>query len=153
MAFTKILIAIDNSPCSHRAAQKGLELSLLLQIPVALVFVIDRSQEIIHTDLEVTPIQRGSFLEEQATKTMNNLISDYTSQHQGNEILKFTPEGLPKDEILATAEKWGADLIIIGTHGRTGIAHLLLGSIAEYVVRHATVPVMVVPEMQKASNA
>lgn len=146
MAFTKILIAVDNSPCSQHAAKKGLVLADLLQLPVAMVYIIDRSQEIIHTDLEVTPIQRGSFLEEQANKTMDKLIADHASPLRAKDILKYTPEGLPKDEILATAEKWGADLIIIGTHGRTGIAHLLLGSIAEYVVRHSKVPVMVVPE-------
>lgn len=146
MAFSKILIAVDSSPCSTHAAQKGLVLADLLQIPVALVFVIDRSQEIIHTDLEVTPIQRGSFLVEQAQKTMQKLIDAHASASRASQILQYTPEGLPKDEILETAAKWGADLIIMGTHGRTGIAHLLLGSIAEYIVRHSKVAVMVVPE-------
>lgn len=151
MAYTKILIAVDSSPCSFQAARKGLELADLIQVPVALVFVIDRSQEIIHTDLEITPIQRGSFLEQQACNTMDKIIEAYGRPSRAGQILQMTPEGLPKDEILASAEKWGADLIILGTHGRTGIAHFLLGSIAEYIVRHAKVPVMVVPE-QSAKN-
>lgn len=146
MAFSKILIAVDSSPCSMMAAEKGLVLADLLQIPVALVYVIDRSQEIIQTDLEVIPIQTGSFMIEQAQKTMEKMIKEHASPSRADQVLQYTPEGLPKDEILQTAEKWGADLIILGTHGRTGLAHLLLGSIAEYVVRHAKVAVLVIPE-------
>ena len=51
-------------------------------------------------------------------------------------------EGDPATEILAAAERIGADLIVLGTHGRTGISRLLMGSVAENVVRRATVPVM-----------
>ncbi|MDQ7858373.1 MAG: universal stress protein [Armatimonadota bacterium] len=53
-------------------------------------------------------------------------------------------EGTPRTEILAVAREIGADLIVMGTHGRTGLAHLLFGSVAEYVVRHAPVPVFTV---------
>jgi hypothetical protein len=56
----------------------------------------------------------------------------------------FTPIGLPKEEILNTAKEWQADLIVMGTHGRTGLLHLVMGSVAEHIVRHATVPVLVV---------
>lgn len=54
--------------------------------------------------------------------------------------------GLPAEGILETAASWGADLIVLGTHGRRGLAHLLLGSVAEAVVRGAAVPVMTVRE-------
>jgi nucleotide-binding universal stress UspA family protein len=54
--------------------------------------------------------------------------------------------GQPAREILATAEKLHSDLIVLGTHGRGGFEHMLLGSVAEKVLRKATCPVMVVPE-------
>ena len=54
-------------------------------------------------------------------------------------------EGTPQKEIISKAIKWNADIIIVGTHGRTGLEHLLLGSVAEYIVRHSPIPVMVVP--------
>jgi nucleotide-binding universal stress UspA family protein len=54
-------------------------------------------------------------------------------------------EGVPYREIHRMAEELGADLIAMGTHGRTGIRHLLLGSVAERVVRTAKVPVLTVP--------
>jgi len=65
--------------------------------------------------------------------------------YNGGEILKFMPEGHPTKDILKTAEIWEADLIVMGTHGRTGLLHLLVGSVAEYIVRHSKIPVMVVP--------
>jgi universal stress protein A len=52
--------------------------------------------------------------------------------------------GEPGPAILAVAEKHHADLIIMGTHGRTGVSRLLLGSVAEYVIRHAACPVLTI---------
>ncbi|MBK7100027.1 MAG: universal stress protein [Sphingobacteriales bacterium] len=43
------------------------------------------------------------------------------------------------------AKDWEADLIVMGTHGRTGLSYLILGSVSEYVIKHSAVPVMVVP--------
>jgi nucleotide-binding universal stress UspA family protein len=53
-------------------------------------------------------------------------------------------EGNPPSEILRVAEETGADLIVMGTHGRTGLARLLMGSVAEQVVRRAPCPVLTV---------
>ena len=53
-------------------------------------------------------------------------------------------EGHPAKEIVKVAKENACDLIVMGTHGRTGIAHLLLGSVAEHVVRHAPCPVLTV---------
>jgi len=52
--------------------------------------------------------------------------------------------GVPATEILRCAEDGGFDAIVMGTHGRTGLTHLLLGSTAERVVRHAPCPVVIV---------
>ena len=54
--------------------------------------------------------------------------------------------GRPQDEIVKCAEDQKADLIIMGTHGRTGLAHFLVGSVAERVVRTSKVPVLTVPQ-------
>ena len=51
-------------------------------------------------------------------------------------------EGDPASMIVRVATETGADLIVMGTHGRTGLRHLLMGSVAEYVVRKATCPVL-----------
>ena len=59
-------------------------------------------------------------------------------------------EGIADREILACAKRVSADLIVIGTHGHTGIAHVLLGSVAERVVRHADCPVLVLRSKRAA---
>ena len=53
-------------------------------------------------------------------------------------------EGSPRATILDVAREIGADLIVMGTHGRTGLAHIFFGSVAEYVVRHSRIPVLTV---------
>jgi nucleotide-binding universal stress UspA family protein len=54
--------------------------------------------------------------------------------------------------IVSVAEEYGADLIVLGSHGRTGMAHLLLGSVAESVVRKAPCPVLTVPMRPEAAR-
>lgn len=72
-------------------------------------------------------------------------------QVEANETMQVTT-GVPAEEILGAARDWGADLIVIGTHGRRGLAHLMLGSVAEAVVRGATVPVMTVRVVQATTK-
>jgi nucleotide-binding universal stress UspA family protein len=54
--------------------------------------------------------------------------------------------GRPDTEIVARAAETKADLIVMGTHGRSGLAHALMGSVAEHVVRHAPCPILIVPQ-------
>lgn len=145
LIFKKILIAVDERPCSHHAAKKGIEIAQSLQVPVALFSVVDRSQEIIPTDLEVKPIQTGTFLEEQARKNIRRVMDRYVADSMKPLVHDMLTEGLPREEILRKLKDWGADLLVVGTHGRKGLAHFLLGSTAEYLVRHAGIPVLVVP--------
>jgi nucleotide-binding universal stress UspA family protein len=61
-----------------------------------------------------------------------------------SEVYRVLQEGSPTEEILRTAEEVQADLIVMGTHGRTGLERLLLGSVAEAVLRQAPCPVLTV---------
>lgn len=53
-------------------------------------------------------------------------------------------EGMPRPTILEVAREVGADLIVMGTHGRTGLTHVVFGSVAEHIVRHSRIPVLTV---------
>jgi nucleotide-binding universal stress UspA family protein len=55
-------------------------------------------------------------------------------------------QGVPARELVRHAQKVGADLVVVGTHGRTGIQHVVLGSVAERVVQHSSCPVLVIPQ-------
>ena len=70
---------------------------------------------------------------------------------QGAQIERHVAEGVAYRTIVDEADRLGADLIIVGTHGRTGLPHLLLGSVARRVVRMASVPVLTVPAPHRAA--
>jgi len=141
MPYSKILIAVDSSEFSMQAAKKGLELAHQIGAKVALLFVVDTYKATGNIDAGILPEQAMIILKKEAEQTLDELAEMYN----GNAILKFMPEGHPTKDILKTAEIWEADLLVMGTHGRTGLLHLLVGSVAEYVVRHSKIPVMVVP--------
>jgi nucleotide-binding universal stress UspA family protein len=143
MDLKKILVAIDSSPYSMKAAEKGFQLAHQLKASLALVFVIDKTKEPLNADLGISPEQSAVLLLKQAGETIEQLIKLYDGI---TEVYRFMPEGYPKKEIINTAKQWGADVIVMGTHGHTGLVHLLVGSVAEYVIRHAPVPVLVVPD-------
>lgn len=140
MAYKKILIAVDSSAYSMNAAKKGFELGHQLKATIGLIYVIDRNKESVNVEVGISPEQSQTVLLKQAEENISQLIKMYNGI---SEVFRFTPEGFPKKEIISTAREWGADLIVMGTHGRTGLTHLLMGSVAEYVIKHAGVPVMV----------
>ena len=112
-----------------------------LKAKVALLYVVDVSKALGNVEIGLLPATALLILKKEALQTLETLESLYN----GHELLKFMPEGHPLEDILKTAESFEADLIVIGTHGRTGLQHLLMGSVAESVVRHSKIPVMVVP--------
>lgn len=146
MNFKKILIAVDSDPLSIKTAKIGFDLVLALDAEAALLFVVNRNKESMSAEAGPTREESEMILLKQAEDT----LAQMEKLHEGAKALsKFTPEGFPKDVILATAKEWEADLIVMGTHGRSGLSHLFQGSIAEHTVKHATVPVMVIPPEMK----
>jgi len=142
MPFSKILIAVDSSSFAMNAAKKGFELAHQTNAQVAAVYVIDSAKAIANLDAGILPMDTELIYQKEGEQTMKQLAEMFDGP---GDLVHFLPEGNPQEEIVNTSEQWGADLIVIGTHGRTGLAHFLVGSIAESVVRHSKVPVMVVP--------
>lgn len=140
--YKKILIAIDNSAHSMKAAKAGFALAHALRATIGLLYVVDKSKEVISADLGITPQQSGTVLLNEAEKTIEQYIRLYNGVDR---IERFTPEGFPEEEIINISKEWEADLIIMGTHGRTAIGKVLTGSVAEFVIRHSTIPVLITP--------
>jgi nucleotide-binding universal stress UspA family protein len=69
----------------------------------------------------------------------------------GLQVTHFNEFGDTADGIISCSKEFGADLIVIGTHSRSGIDRLLMGSVAEHVVRHSEIPVLVVPLKESES--
>ncbi len=120
--FEKILIATDGSEHSKKAAVAGIELSKLTKGKVTAIYVEDRAKEGIA-----------------ATEQIKNLASEAGIPFEAKIV-----EGNPANEILKFAENTKMDIIIIGSIGVTGLKKFTMGSVAEKVVRHTKLPVMVV---------
>lgn len=141
MAYSNILIAIDGSECSMSAVKKGIELAKDLSSNVILLYVVDMTNTIDNAAVgAIVDKNIEGIFEKEADKLIESAIKKYPYA----KTTKIIEEGVAKEAINTIAEQHKADLIVMGTHGRTGLNHLLVGSVAEYVIRHSSIPVMVV---------
>jgi len=141
--FSTILFANDFSEGSEHAFDYALSLAKQYSAKILIVHIINEP-----VDLRGFYVPHISFenLEKEiadgAEKMMDRFCSENLADYDRFE--KYVISGIPYEEIVRKAEESGADLIIMGTHGRKGVDHLLFGSTAERVVRNATCPVMTV---------
>ena len=136
----KILIAIDEGPTSEKVVSQGFQLGQQLNAEVALLSVIDTA--LLMTDGGIAPRKMAEIIKNDFKKNQQLLIDKVFKDYKA---WTFVEEGNPYEMILKVAAEWEAELIVIGTHARTGFSHLLMGSVAEHVVRHSKIPVMIVP--------
>lgn len=136
----KILITVDNSPAAEKIAATGFQLGLQLNADIALLSVIDT--KFLLTDGGVSPKEIAEEIRRDFKKVQQMLIEKIFKE---NKIWTFVEDGNPYEVILKVADEWNANIIVLGTHGRTGLSHLLMGSVAEKVVRHSTKPLFVIP--------
>lgn len=140
--ITKILVPIDFSEHSERALSYAVELAKIYGATLHVVHVYPASAYV------APPLLPGPVIVGQFRDQSQKAFDDFLARAQREHAVEMTGtllEGVPHAEILRAAKDGGASLIVVGTHGRTGIEHLLLGSVAERVLRGAEVPVLTVP--------
>jgi nucleotide-binding universal stress UspA family protein len=142
MSFSKILIAVDDSAQSMKAARCGFELAHCLNATIGVLFVVNINKEVVNADLGITLEESRRHLFAEAHRTIDQYIRMYDGS---SEVFRFAPEGVPDKEILNIACEWRADLIVMGAHTRSRIDRMMTGSMAEHVIRHAQIPVLVTP--------
>ena len=149
-----ILAAIDFSPHSERALLWAARLAATLDVPlVALHVVHDRAAEpgyYEHVKKQRKHLRR---IEEAAAEMMADFLAKLRKKHPKllGEMASRMVIGLPVTRILEVADKEGAQMIVMGSQGRTGLSHLLLGSKAERVVQLSPVPVTIVKDSKRKS--
>jgi len=141
--FKTILFATDFSESSDYAFQYAYSMAKKFNSRLLMVHVINEP-----VDLRGFYVPHISFekleeeIEEGAQKMMEKFCRTHIRDYDNFESI-IVP-GIPYDEIIKKATDNSADLIILGTHGRTGLDHVLFGSTAEKVVRKSPVPVMII---------
>ncbi|AJF06001.1 universal stress protein [Geoalkalibacter subterraneus] len=141
--FKNILYATDFSESSDYAFQYAFSLARKYDARLLLVHVINEP-----VDLRGFYVPHISFekLEEEILQGAQKMMEKFCRTHLGDfkNYEPFILPGIPYDEIIKKADEQQADLIVMGTHGRTGLDHVLFGSTAEKVVRKSNVPVMTI---------
>jgi nucleotide-binding universal stress UspA family protein len=142
ISITKVLCAVDFSSQSELVAEHAASIAKAFSASLEILYVSPvLSDSGGHHEVDPKKIQD---LEQDifagSSGTMARFIQAYAADTPTTgKVLMGNPAAL----ILQRAKETGADLIVIGTHGRTGVEHLVFGSVAEKVVRAADVPVLV----------
>lgn len=142
MKIEKILIVADDSAPSIKAIKYGFALAAKLGAKVTLLSVVEPGHALGNPDAGVFPDDALMVFKEKTVAFLNRIKNDYGS---GVDTELTTPVGDIQSTVINVAVKWGADMIIAGTHGRTGLSKLFSGSVAESIIQHSPVPVCVVP--------
>ena len=137
VAFRKVLCAVDFSPSTKMTIETARQIAETNKGTVILFHVVPMPFEAVGQPLLVEPLAGA---EDDARRRLNRIASE--SLTHSYEIVVVT--GDPAAAIIEGAVEQGADLIVMATHGRTGLSHFFLGSVAERVVRQSSIPVMTV---------
>lgn len=145
--YSRMLVPIDDSTPSKLALQEAIKLAQALRAAICLVHVVD-PRSIMTSEIEVMGAASESLvdtLRRDGERLLQDAAAIVTRAAIQVGTLMLEATDLPLGEyIVGNARNSAADLIICGTHGRHGMRRLLLGSTAEYVVRHTPVPVLLI---------
>ena len=151
--YRKILVPIDGSRTSARGLDEAIKLAKGQKATLVLLHAVDEA--VVTYGADMVPFHIDEMLEsmrEGGKKILAKAAARVRSR--GVKVKSLLVEkfiGPVADIIVSQAKKQRADLIVIGTHGRRGLAHAVLGSVAERVVQHAGCPVLTVPFSKKAA--
>ncbi|RQG93803.1 universal stress protein [Natrarchaeobius chitinivorans] len=137
--YHDLLLATDGSDGARRATQHAVSLANRLDATVHVLSVVEEGP---HSSEKRDELRSDP--EQEATEAVE--AAERVATAEGVDVTTAIRSGVPQEEILDAADATGADLIVVGTVGRTGLDQLIVGSVAEEVVRHATVPVVTVRE-------
>ena len=139
-AIRLILVAVDDSKPAEWAVDEAARMAEALDARISLVHVIDAVPVLAQEFAIDTAIKRPTLID-QGSALLHVLADRVPGELLAEQIVR---EGSADKQIIAAAQEIGAELIVIGTHGRGGLGRFLIGSVAEAVVRHATCPVLTV---------
>jgi nucleotide-binding universal stress UspA family protein len=143
LMLKRILVAVDFTETSDKAFDFALELAAKFDAQLTAVHAFEIPVLGFPDGALVATADIAARIQESARQGLDAAVSGRQGRG-GVKIESVLREGVPQEEIKAVAEEWKADLIVIGTHGRKGLARALLGSVAENVIRTVKTPVMVI---------
>jgi nucleotide-binding universal stress UspA family protein len=140
--YETIVLATDGSDCARAAGEHALELAATYGATLHALYVVDATDLGLTTPSEVDVGEIRDSLRSEGQRAVDAVTE--TAADAGIDGVGEVRVGVPHEEILAYAGDVDADLLVLGTHGRTGLRRYLLGSVAERVVRLAEPPILTV---------
>lgn len=145
MKLKRILVPIDFSDDSLNALDFAVDFAAPFGAELAILFVVEPVYYATPSELYGPTTNLAMLLDEQkrvGVQQLDALAADL--EKRGQRVRTILQAGTPYRTIIDVAQRQGADLIVMATHGRTGLTHVLMGSVAERVVREAACPVLTV---------
>ena len=156
----KVLIALDYDPTAQKVAETGYRLAKAMNARTALLHVI--SDPTYYSSLNYSPIMGfGGFssvdtIQSDTTEELEKVAQNYldtSKKYLGDEMIEtVVKNGDFGETILQTATDLNADIIVLGTHSRRGWDKILMGSVAEKVLRHSLIPLFIIPTKSLEEN-
>jgi|YNPMSStandDraft_2_1061718.scaffolds.fasta_scaffold00007_31 nucleotide-binding universal stress UspA family protein len=152
MELKNILIPIDFSHNSKKLVEVALDFKEKFNSNLSFLHIIDKRSSLqvpldyMYPELNISIIDEKLYSDsiyEHANNLMKKFIEDMDLKNINN-IKYDIVWGIPYSKIIEYSEENNYDLIIIGSHGTSGIKHLLLGSVVDYVVHHSKIPLLIV---------
>ena len=141
LKLERILVPMDFSEASEQALEYALTLARKFEASITLMHVVELIASSPDANFGYVPLDTGEQVAA-ATKRLEKIAAERIPAAMLETTL--VQSGTPYREITAAAKELNLDLIVITTHGYTGLTHVLLGSTAERIVRHAPCPVLTV---------
>lgn len=140
--FSRILVAIDGGDSARDAVELAIRLAGEQRARIGFVHVLLSPMAYV-SEAALLRDQLHAHARQYAKALFHEAMERLP---RGMPADEFMPEGDPSEEIIATARSWGADLIVVGTHGAGRVGSFLLGSTAQAVIRKSGCPVLVVKQ-------
>lgn len=153
MTIKRILVPVDFSTPSLRALDYAIAFARPLVAELAVLFVVEPIYSITPGDLYAPSAELSALMLEQRRQGKDELGKiEARLKKRYTKIRAVLADGLAYQAIVAAAKQQRVDLIVMATHGRTGLSHLFMGSVAEKVVRSADCPVLTLRVPEKGTQ-
>ncbi|MFQ3318159.1 MAG: nucleotide-binding universal stress UspA family protein [Natronomonas sp.] len=146
--YDKILVPTDGSDTAEQAVEHALDLADKYGAELHALYVVDIDSMSLALGAEqLDRIEQGQFDQMEEVKAKADAATGYVAEHgrdRGIEVVEHISSGRPHEMVATYAENNDIDLVVMGSHGRSGIKRALLGSVTERTLRETRVPVLVV---------
>jgi len=138
----KILCAVDFSEATNRVAEWAAYLGKCMGAEIVVLYAVPNMSR--YSNFDVSSGYIANFEREIMHGAESNMKDCLKTNLKGIKAQGIVVMGDPAEKIMETAEEQGVDVIVLGTHGRKGLDRIVFGSVADHVVKSASVPVLTI---------